>query len=193
MHGHEHDMMSTRLFGFWLYMLSDSLIFAALFAAYDVLSFPTSFAGGPTPRQVASPGFGYLETVVLFTSVFAYGMVMVQLKANRRRLAIRWLTISLVIGLAFIGMEVFELYGVAHDGGLPERSGFLSAFWAVIVAHGVHLLFGLLWMGVMIGQVSRFGFNELVTYRLANLKIYWLYQGLIWTFVYTFVYLRGSI
>ncbi len=190
---HEHDMMSTRLFGFWLYMLSDSLIFAALFAAYDVLSFPTSFAGGPTPRQVASPGFGYLETIVLFASVFAYGMVMVQLKANRRRMAIRWLTISLVVGLLFIAMEVFELYGVAHDGGLPERSGFLSAFWAVIVAHGMHLLFGLLWMGVMIGQVSRFGFTELVIYRLANLKIYWLYQGLIWTFVYTFVYLRGSI
>ena len=190
---HEHDMMSTRLLGFWLYMLSDSLIFAALFAAYDALSFPTSFAGGPTPRDVASPLYGYAETVVLFTSVFAYGLVMVQLKHNRPRPAMAWLAISLLIGLAFIGMETYELRGVDAMGGAPQRSGFLSIFWTVVVVHGIHLGLGLLWMAVMLVQIARSGFTPLVTYRLANLKIYWLYQGLIWTFVYTFVYLRGSI
>ena len=85
---HEHDMMSTRMLGFWLYMLSDSLIFAALFAAYAVLSYPTSFMGGPTPRDVASPLYGYAETVVLFSSVFAYGMVMVKLKQDLPRASI---------------------------------------------------------------------------------------------------------
>jgi len=190
---HEHDMMSTRLLGFWLYMLSDSLVFAALFTAYEVLSFPMSFAGGPTPRDVASPFYGYGETVVLFSSVLAYGMVMVNLKAERVRPAIAWLTLSLVVGLAFIGMEVFELHGVAAAGGAPQRSGFLSIFWTIVVVHGVHLAIGLLWMLVMIAQIARDGFTLLVTYRLANLKVYWVYQGLIWTFVYTFVYLRGSI
>ncbi len=190
---HEHDMMSTRMLGFWLYMLSDSLIFAALFAAYTVLSYPTSFAGGPTPRDVASPVYGYVETIVLFSSVLAYGMVMVQLKHDRPRPAMAWLAISFLIGLVFIGMEVHELQEVARAGGPPQRSGFLSIFWTIVVAHGVHLAVGLLWMVVMLAQIARHGFTHLVTYRLANLKVYWLYQGLIWTFVYTFVYLRGSI
>ncbi|NPD68828.1 cytochrome O ubiquinol oxidase [Lichenicola cladoniae] len=190
---HEHDMMSTRMLGFWLYMLSDSLVFAALFTAYEVLSFPMSFAGGPTPRDVASPLYGYAETIVLFTSVLAYGMVMVNLKAERVRPAMLWLSLSLVVGLAFIGMEVHELQGIAAAGGPPQRSGFLSIFWAVVVVHGIHLAIGLLWMVVMFFQIARDGFTLMVTYRLANLKVYWLYQGLIWTFVYTFVYLRGSI
>nr|WP_321985612.1 cytochrome c oxidase subunit 3 [uncultured Lichenicoccus sp.] len=190
---HEHDMMSTRLLGFWLYMLSDSLIFAALFTAYEVLSFPMSFAGGPTPRDVASPVYGYAETIVLFTSVLAYGMVMVELKLERTRPAMAWLTVSLLIGLGFIGMETHELQGVALAGGPPQRSGYLSIFWAIVVVHGIHLAIGLLWMAVMLVQIATKGFTQLVTYRLANLKVYWLYQGLIWTFVYTFVYLRGSI
>ena len=190
---HEHDMMSTRLLGFWLYMLSDSLVFAGLFAAYIVLSFPTGFAGGPTPADVASPLYGYAETVVLFTSVLAYGLVMVKLKHDAKRAAMAWLVVSFLFGLAFIGMEVHELQGIAAAGGPPQRSGFLSIFWTIVVAHAVHLAVGLLWMIVMLVQIARDGFTLLVTYRLANLKIYWLYQGLIWTFVYTFVYLRGSI
>ena len=190
---HEHDMMSTRLLGFWLYMLSDSLIFAALFAAYLVLSYPASIDGGPSPADVASPLYGYGETVVLFTSVLAYGMVMVQLRHDRERQALMWLAASFLLGLAFIGMEVHELQGIAAAGGPPQRSGFLSIFWTIVVAHALHLLVGLIWMAVMAVQIARDGFTLLVTYRLANLKIYWLYQGLIWTFVYTFVYLRGSI
>lgn len=190
---HEHDLMSTRMLGFWLYMLSDSLVFAGLFTAYEVLSFPMSFAGGPTPRDVASPVYGYIETIVLFSSVLAYGMVMVNLKAERIRPAMLWLALSLVVGLGFIGMEVHELQGIAAAGGAPQRSGFLSIFWAVVVVHGVHLAIGLLWMVVMLFQIAQQGFTLMVTYRLANLKVYWLYQGLIWTFVYTFVYLRGSI
>ena len=190
---HEHDMMSTRLLGFWLYMLGDSLIFAALFAAYIVLTFPGSFDGGPTPGEIASPVWGYAETVVLFTSVLAYGMVMVKLKANRPLLAMRWLIGSFLVGLAFIGMEIYELYGIAAAGGPAQRSGFLSIYWTVIVVHMIHLLVGLLWMLVMLAQIRRNGLTLLVTYRLANLKIYWVYQGLIWTFVYAFVYLRGSI
>lgn len=191
--GHEHDMMSTRLLGFWLYMLGDSLIFAALFAGYIVLTFPPAFDGGPKPADIASPVYGYAETVVLFTSVLAYGMVMVSLKEDRVRPALRWLSGSLLLGAAFLGMEGWELWGIAEAGGGPQRSGFLSIHWTVIVAHAVHLVIGILWMVVMAAQIRRSGFTPVVTYRLANLKIFWLYQGLIWTFVYAFVYLRGSV
>ena len=190
---HEHDMMSTRLLGFWLYMLSDSLIFAALFAAYSVLTFPTSFAGGPNVHDVASPIEGYIETIVLFTSVFAYGIAMVELKRDRERALLGWLAVSFVIGMGFMAMEWRALADLVARGDTPQRSGFLSIYFTLIVAHGVHLAIGLLWMVVMFAQVATQGFTQQVTYRLANLKIYWLYQGLIWTFVYTFVYLRGSI
>ena len=191
--GHEHDMMSTRMLGFWLYMLSDSLIFAALFAAYEVLSYDTSLAGGPGPHDVASPIYAYVETVVLFTSVLAYGFAMVGLRRNRPRGTMLWIAIALVVGLGFLGMEWWELYGLAQGGATPQRSGYLSIFFTLIVVHGIHIAFGLLWMVVMLVQVRRHGFTSLVTYRLANLKIFWLYQTLIWTFVFTFVYLRGSI
>ncbi len=190
---HEHDMMSTRLLGFWLYMLGDSLVFAALFAAYVVLSYPASFAGGPTPRDVASPVYGYAETVVLFSSVLAYGFVMVKLKQDRTRPAMALLVVSFLLGLAFLGMEAFELHDLAAKGWPAQLSGYLSIFWTIIVVHGIHLAVGLLWMVVMLAQIARNGFTLLVTYRLANLKIFWVYQGLIWTFVYTFVYLQGSI
>ena len=191
--GHEHDVMSMRLLGFWLYMLGDSLIFAALFAAYGVLSYDMSYAGGPTARDVAEPLFGYAETVVLFTSVLAYGMCMVELKNDQPKLLMYWLVAALVLGTLFLGMEGYELYGLRAEGAVPQRSGYLSIFWTVIIVHGAHIGVGLIWMIVMLVQVARAGFTLLVTYRLANLKIFWLFKGLVWTFVYTFVYLRGSI
>lgn len=190
---HEHDMMSTRMLGFWLYMLSDSLIFAALFAAYEVLSYDTGIAGGPSPHDVASPIYAYVETVALFTSVFAYGIAMVELRRNRPRGSMVWIAVAFLIGLVFLGMEGQELFRLAQSGAVPQQSGYLSIFFTLIIVHGIHIVFGLLWMIVLGFQVGRSGFTPLVTYRLANLKIFWLYQALIWTFMFTFVYLRGSI
>ena len=190
---HEHDMMSTRILGFWLYMLGDSLIFAALFAAYGVLSMGASVAGGPTARDVADPVGGYVQTIVLFTSVLAYGFAMVQLKNDRPRAFMAFLAASFIIGAAFIGLEWRDLSALAARGITPQRSGYLSIFFTVIIVHAIHILVGLLWMLVMLVQVQLRGFTLLVTYRLANLKIFWLYQTLVWTFVYTFVFLQGSI
>ena len=190
---HEHDMMSTRLLGFWLYMLGDSLIFAALFAAYGVLGYGFNAAGGPAARDVASPVSGYEQTVVLFTSVLAYGLVMVELKRNRPGALMAWLVVAFLIGAGFVGMEWRDLAHLVGRGALPQRSGYLSIFFTLIVVHALHILLGLLWMVVMLIQVWRKGFTLLVTYRLANLKIFWLYQALIWSFVYSFVYLKAAI
>ena len=190
---HEHDVISTRLLGFWLYMLSDSLIFAALFTAYEVLTYNTSLAGGPTPAQVASPGRAYVETIVLLTSVLAFGLSMTELKRNRPRMVMVWMAVAALIGVGFLGMEWSELAGLAAQGNTPQRSGYLSIFFTLIALHGIHIALGLLWMGVMLAQVGRSGLTSLVVYRMANLKIFWLYQALVWTFVFTFVYLRGSV
>jgi cytochrome o ubiquinol oxidase subunit 3 len=190
---HEHDMISTRLLGFWLYMLSDSLIFAALFTAYEVLSYHSALAGGPGPGDVAQPLHAYFETIVLLTSVLAYGLAMVALKRNQPRVLFGWLALSALIGLGFLGMEWSDLARLVQQGDGPQRSGYLSIFFALIGVHAVHIAIGLLWMVVMLVQMTRNGLSVLVVYRMANLKIFWLYQALIWTFVFTFVYLRGSI
>ncbi len=190
---HEHDIISTRLLGFWLYMLSDSLIFAALFSAYEVLTYDTSMAGGPTPNLVASPTHGYIATVVLLTSVLAYGLSMTALKRNQPRVVMVWMVVSALIGMGFLGLEWSELARLVSAGDPPQRSGYLSIFFTMIVVHGIHIAIGLLWMGVMLVQVARSGLTVLVVYRMANLKIFWLYQALVWTFVFTFVYLRGSV
>lgn len=168
---HEHDMMSTRLLGFWLYMLGDSLIFAALFAAYGVLGYDYNAAGGPAAKDVTSPIHAFAETVVLFTSALAYGLAMVELKRDRPKALMAWLLVAFLIGAGFIGMEWQELAGLARRGIVPQRSGYLSIFFTLIAVHGIHLLVGLLWMVVML-QVARNGFTLLVTYRLANLKIF---------------------
>ena len=191
--GHEHDMLSTRLLGFWLYMLSDSLIFAALFAAYGVLSYPMSAAGGPTPRDVVEPVYAYVETLVLFVSVLAYGLAMVELKRDRPKALMIWLGLAFVLGLGFVGMETNELLRLAERGAVPQRSGFLSAFFTILAVHGIHIVFGLIWMVVMFGQVIIKGLTSKVAYRLINLKVFWLYQGVLWGLVYSFVYLWGTI
>ncbi len=190
---HEHDMLSTRLLGFWLYMLSDSLIFAALFAAYGVLSYPMNAAGGPTKHDVVEPVFAYVQTVVFFLSVLAYGLAMVELKRDRSKALMLWVVVAFILGAGFVGMETNELLRLAARGALPERSGFLSAFFTILGVHGVHMVFGLLWMIVMLVQVGRRGLSSKVAYRLINLKVFWLYQAVIWGLVYSFVYLWGAI
>jgi cytochrome o ubiquinol oxidase subunit 3 len=190
---HEHDIMSTHLLGFWLYMLGDSLIFAGLFASYGVLNDRASAAGGPVARDVAPPVHGYVETVVLFASVLAYGFAMVALKHGRTRGLMVGLAVSLLIGIGFIGMEWQDAAGLAARGIVPQRSGFLSIFFTLMAAHALHVAIGLLWIAVMLARVAVGGVTLRVTYGLANLKIFWLYQALIWTFVYVFVYLGGSI
>ena len=190
---HEHDMLSTRLLGFWLYMLGDSLIFAALFAAYGVLSFPNSSAGGPTAHDVVHPLGAFWQTLCLFTSVFAYGLAMVQLRFGRAIPVIAAIGVALVLGLAFLVLEGVDIGDLFSRGITPERSGYLSAFFTLIIVHGIHMAIGVLWMLVMMVQVARSGLTPKVTYRLANLKVFWLYQALVWTFVFCFVYLRGAI
>jgi cytochrome o ubiquinol oxidase subunit 3 len=190
---HEHDMISTRLLGFWLYMLSDSLIFAALFAAYGVLSYENSLASGPGPINVVSPYRAYIETVVLLTSVLAYGLAMVELKRYKARGVVGYMIVSLLFGLGFLGLEWQELSHLAANGAAPQRSGYLSIFFTLIAVHGIHIAIGLVWMVVAAVQVARQGLTVLVVYRLANLKVFWVYQALVWTFVFTFIYLRGAI
>lgn len=187
------DVIATRTFGFWLYMLSDAMIFAGLFATYLVLSHPVNAAGGPTAADIVHPVPVFVQTILVFSSVLAYGLAMVALKHNNRAGALAGIGVAFLLGLGFVAMDVNALSLLISQGATAERSGFLSAFFTLVVAHGLHMAFGLLWMLVMIAQILREGFTTNVVYRLLNLKVFWYFQAVIWVCVFSFVYLRGMM
>ncbi len=186
-----HDVIATRTFGFWLYMLSDAMLFAGLFATYLVLDHAVNAAGGPTPHEIMHVRAAFVQTLLVFSSVAAYGFGMVALKNGRKVGVLLGLGIAAVLGLVFLGLDVRGLTALAAEGATAERSGFLSAFYTLVVTHGLHMAFGILWMMVMMVQVVREGFTTNVVYRLLNLKVFWYFQALVWVCVYCFVYLRG--
>ena len=190
---HHHDVIATRTLGFWLYMLSDAMIFAGLFAAYGVLSHHDNVAGGPTAKDIVHPLYAYGETLAVFTSVLAYGGAMVALKKGSRTGVLWGLGLAFVLGAVFVGMEVNEFSSLLGQGISPQRSGYLSAFFALVITHGIHMAFGLLWIVTMLVQVTTQGFTDKVVYRLLNLKVFWHFQALIWVLVFSFVYMRGVL
>ena len=118
---------------------------------------------------------------------------MVQLRLARPGAVIVAVGVAFLLGLGFLVLEGSDIARLFGQGITPQRSGYLSAFFTLIIAHGIHMAVGLLWMLVMMAQVARQGLNPRVTYRLANLKVFWLYQAVVWVFVFSFVYLRGAI
>ena len=187
-----HDDIATRTFGFWLYMMSDALIFAGLFASYGVLDHSFNTAGGPGPRQIVHPLEGFWQTLAVMTSVFAYSLASVAMKMRSRPGVILYITIALVLGLVFLGLELGDFARLIAEGAGPDRSGFLSIFFVLIATHGLHMAFGILWMLVMIVQVARAGFTSNIVARLLNLRMFWQFQASVWVCVYVFVYLRGA-
>lgn len=186
----DHDTIALRSLGFWLYMLSDAMIFAGLFAAHG--AYTHRFAGSFTAQQVLHPFSALWPTLFIFSSVLAYGLGMVALKNGDRPAVIRWLLIASALGALFLVVETWTFGELAGMGATPQKSAFLSDYWVIVLAHGAHVFFGLLWMLVMIVQVASEGFSEHVVARLINLRIFWFFQAIIWVCVYSFVYLMGA-
>jgi cytochrome o ubiquinol oxidase subunit 3 len=193
-YGHEeHDVIGAKTFGFWLYMLSDALLFAGLFAAYAVLDHAMNMAGGPTEAQVVHPIAATWQTLAVLSSVFAYSLATVALKRGSRAGLIAGMAAAIVLGAVFIGLELADFASLVQAGATPDTSGFLSAFFVLIASHGLHMAFGLLWMLVMLVQVLRFGLSTAVVAQLLNLRLFWQFQASVWVCVYVFVYLKGTI
>lgn len=186
----DHDEIGNRSLGFWLYMMSDLMVFTGLFVAHRV--YVHAFAGSFTSSQVIDPISALLPTGLIMLSVLAYGFAMLGLKKANRPAVLIWMIGAFVLGLAFLGVEAYTFTEHAALGAIPSKSGFLSDYWTIDWAHGAHVAIGLLWMAVMMIQVLTQGFSELVVARLVNLRIFWFFQAAIWVCVYTVVYLLGS-
>jgi cytochrome o ubiquinol oxidase subunit 3 len=190
--GHEgHDPIATKTLGFWLYMMSDALIFGALFAAYAVLDNVMNAAGGPTAAQVVHPIAAFWQTLAVLSSVFAFSLATVAMKHGDRRGIMLGMLAAMALGCIFLGLEINDFLDLIAQGATPQRSGYLSIYFMLIATHGLHMAFGLLWMAVMLIQVPRFGLTTNVVTRMLNLRLFWQFQAAVWVCVYVFVYLRG--
>jgi cytochrome o ubiquinol oxidase subunit 3 len=186
-HGHHDDGSRTTL-GFWIYLMSDCLIFATLFATFGVLANAT--AGGPTGKQLFELPYVLGETLLLLASSFTFGMSMMNVYANRRGKVIGWLAATFVLGAGFIGMEIYEFAKLVSDGAAPSTSAFLSSYFTLVGTHGLHVTTGLLWIAVMMHQIGRFGLTPVTRRRIACLSLFWHFLDLVWICVFSLVYLR---
>ncbi|MBP0588616.1 cytochrome o ubiquinol oxidase subunit III [Paraburkholderia sp. LEh10] len=187
-HDHGHDDGTRTTLGFWIYLMSDCLIFATLFATFGVLVNAT--AGGPTGKQLFELPYVLGETLLLLASSFTFGMGVLSMHANQQGNVIRWLAATFVLGAAFIGMEVFEFAELVSDGAGPSTSAFLSGYFTLVGTHGLHVTSGLLWIAVMMHQVGRFGLTPVTRRRIACLSLFWHFLDLVWICVFSLVYLR---
>lgn len=187
----EHHPENGTLLGFWLYLMSDCLIFACLFAVYAVLG--RSYAAGPSGADLFDLPLVAINTSMLLLSSITYGFAMLEMQKKRVPQVLIWLGITGLFGLAFIGLELYEFHHLIHQGAGPQRSAFLSAFFALVGTHGLHVTFGIIWLVVLMFQVSRGGLIAANRRRLMCLSMFWHFLDVVWIGVFTFVYLMGSL
>jgi cytochrome o ubiquinol oxidase subunit III len=188
---HEHAEGGSTMLGFWIYLMSDCLIFAMLFAIYGVLG--GNYAAGPAPKDLFDLSLVALNTSMLLLSSITYGFAMLEMAQNRIVAMQVWLAVTGVFGLAFLGIELHEFAHLIHEGATPQRSAFLSSFFTLVGTHGLHVTFGILWLVTLMVQVARHGLIEANRRRLMCLSMFWHFLDVIWIGVFTFVYLLGML
>ena len=186
-----HGEAESAIFGFWVFLMSDAVIFALLFATYGVMLPAT--VGGPTPAGEYKIGPAFLETLILLTSSFTFGMASVAMKHGATRGLLAWLGVTLLLGAAFLGMELHDFATMFGDGAYPVRSGYLSSFFALVPLHGLHVATGCLWIVVMMAQVLVFGLDAQVKINILRLGLFWHFLDIIWIAIFSVVYLQGLI
>ncbi|ADU15213.1 cytochrome o ubiquinol oxidase subunit III [Asticcacaulis excentricus] len=187
---HHHDEEAKVTLGFWIYLMSDCLIFATLFATYAVLKDAT--AGGPNGRELFDLGFVAIETSLLLLSSLTFGLSMISMQNNKLNGVLGWLAVTGLLGLGFMGMELYEFNHLIHEGAGPDRSAFLSAFFTLVGTHGLHVTSGLIWMGVMFVHLFRRGLTPANRIRMMELSLFWHFLDIIWIGVFSIVYLMGA-
>jgi cytochrome o ubiquinol oxidase subunit 3 len=188
---HHHNTDAIDVFGFWIYIMSDCVLFSALFATYAVLY--TNTFGAPGIKQLASLPYVFVETMALLASSFTYGMGILAMYKNSRPWIIFWLGVTFLFGLTFVAMEIYEFIHMYLEGHSWHVSAALSAFYTLVGTHGLHVSMGLLWMLVLIVQLMMYGITPTMRKRLTYLGLFWAFLDIVWIFVFTIVYLMGVL
>ena len=193
--GHKHseaaEIHEQRELGFWLYLMSDALIFAMLFMTYGIMDGNT--AGGPTGKTLFDLNNAAYETALLLISSITFGFATLSARAANRSAVLGWLAVTFVLGAGFVFLEIREFVGLIHVGAGPDRSGFLSAFFTLVGTHGLHVSVGLAWILILAGQVMVKGLSMPVTSRLFRLGLFWHFLDIAWVGIFSIVYLPGLL
>jgi cytochrome o ubiquinol oxidase subunit III len=187
----EHHPENGTLLGFWLYLMSDCLVFACLFAMYGVLG--RNYAGGPTGAELFDLPLVAVNTSLLLLSSITYGFAMLEMQKNRLSGTLFWLVTTGALGVGFICIELHEFAHLIHEGAGPQRSAFLSSFFTLVGTHGFHVTCGLVWLATLLVQLTRRGLVEVNKRRLMCLSMFWHFLDVVWIGVFTFVYLMGVL
>ena len=188
-HDHHHDTGSNKLFGFWIYLMSDCILFASLFATYAVLMDAT--AGGVSGKDIFELPFVFVETMLLLVSSITFGFGIIAMKRKQIGQLKFWMVVTFLLGAGFIGMEIYEFHHLIVNGYGPDHSAFLSSFFTLVGTHGLHVTFGLIWLAVMLVQLNKKGLNETLETRFNCLSLFWHFLDIVWICVFTIVYLVG--
>lgn len=187
----DHHPEGSTMLGFWLYLMSDCLIFAVLFATHAVLG--RNYAAGPSPADLFDLGLVAINTAMLLLSSITYGFAMLQMERNAKAETLFWLGVTGVFGLLFLGLELYEFYHLIQEGAGPTRSAFLSSFFVLVGTHGLHVTFGIIWLVTLMVQVNMHGLIPENRRRLMCLSMFWHFLDVVWIGVFSVVYLMGVV
>jgi cytochrome o ubiquinol oxidase subunit 3 len=187
----DHHPQQGTLLGFWLYLMSDCLVFAVLFATYAVLG--RSYAAGPSGADLFDLPVVATNTALLLFSSITYGFGMIGMQHGKKNHVLIWLAITGLFGLGFLTLELTEFAHLIHEGAGPQRSAFLSSFFTLVGTHGLHVTFGCIWLVTLMLQVGKLGLTHENKRRLVCLSMFWHFLDVVWIGVFTFVYLMGVL
>ncbi len=187
----EHKKDDSALFGFWIYLMTDLLMFAVLFAVYAVLR--DSTFGGITIKEIFNPPFVLVETFILLISSFICGLAMMAARANNVRKTVMLLLVTVSLGLVFVGMELYEFAHLISEGSDWTKSAFLSSFFALTGTHGLHILIGCIWIAIILLYVRKRGLTQTNLQKISMAGLFWHFLDIVWIFIFTIVYLMGGL
>jgi cytochrome o ubiquinol oxidase subunit 3 len=188
---HEAEATDRLLFGFWVYLMTDLLMFSVLFAVFAVLHGNT--AGGEGGRELFSLPVALTETLLLLTSSFTAGIAMIFARRGNKNQTLAWFGLTFVLGLAFLTLEIREFAAFAHEGHTLTSNAFLSSFFTLVGTHGLHISSGLLWMGITLVFVAIRGLSPNMVRKLTMLSLFWHFLDIVWIFIFTIVYLMAFV
>jgi cytochrome o ubiquinol oxidase subunit 3 len=186
-----HHPENGTLLGFWIYLMSDCLVFACLFASYGVLG--RNYATGPTGAELFELPLVAVNTSLLLLSSITYGFAVIAMGRKRQGATLVWLAATGLLGCGFVGVELHEFANLIHEGNGPQRSAFLSSFFTLVGTHGLHVTVGVIWLATLMAQIARRGLIAANRRRLMCLSMFWHFLDVIWIGVFTFVYLMGAL
>jgi cytochrome o ubiquinol oxidase subunit 3 len=187
----EEAAADRTTFGFWVYLMTDLLMFSILFACYSVLHGNT--AGGATARELFSQPVALTETLLLLTSSFTAGIGMYRAREGNKAQTLIWFGITFVLGLSFLSLEIREFAKFFSEGHTLQTNGFLSSFFVLVGTHGLHITSGLLWMGTTLAFVLKRGLTDGLVRKLSLLSLFWHFLDIVWIFIFTIVYLQALV